>query len=184
MEINDRFSALSDEELIEMAQFYGRTLGLMIDDGFDPTKPCNGSVISLRFNTLTQNCHRIETLQHQRIEKEVIDEAWMDYGNDGEDTDKVDTLPDVTLPSLPIPTSPPPPLSQPLPPPSHFPVTIPTTSPLDIITPQPFPPSPNISSQLSQLRLHLPHHHHPLDTVAPPPLPLKPNIVSIWFTVI
>ena len=141
-----------------------------------------------RFDKIIPLLEYIETILQQRTECDVEDEIVENCSDNGEDNDDLeddtplDIIPDIILPSLPIPDAPPPPLSQLPPLLSCFPITTTTTSPPDIIAPQPFPPSPNISSQLSQPRLHLPHHHHPPDTVAPPPLPLKLNIVSTRFT--
>jgi hypothetical protein len=137
-----------------------------------------------RFDKIIPLLEYIETILQQRTECDVEDEIVENCSDNGEDNDDSETdtppdiIPDIILPSLPNPDPLPPPLSQPPPLPSCAPVTTITTSPPDIIAPPPFPPSPNILSQLSQPRLHPPHHHHLPDIVAPPPLPLKPNIVS------
>ena len=194
-DISNEYSDFPEDKLTKYAQAYGKLLGQLRDQGYSSTERCNGSTNAVNFKKYTQEMSLIETVQRRRIELEEIHPIYHDDPADV--TPSSFPIPDplpsplvtITITSdnpsqdatKPLDISPPPPLSQLPPLPSCFPITI-TTSPPDIIAPQPFLPSPNISSQLSQTHIHPPHHHHLPDIVTPPPLPLKPNIVPIQFT--
>jgi hypothetical protein len=109
-----------------------------------------------RHDQLKHLVQHIKAILRQRMENNLEDEALVDGDSDDNN---------------------PQPQPFPLPHPHHMLInTVITTPPPDIIVPKPFPPSPNISPQQSQLYSHSPRHQHPPDNLAPLPIPIKPNI--------